>query len=99
MEDTQDQIDEDQNYFVLEELPSTSVFLEKSFSDLNADQKKRFFSYEVCVRLLYTENVREVEDVFKRLNKFTLPLKPQELGMQLTKVPSTLLARADEVIE
>src|SRR5581483_3872711 len=33
----------------------------------------------ICVRLLYTENQSEVEDVFKRLNKFTLPLKPQEL--------------------
>jgi hypothetical protein len=33
----------------------------------------------MCVRLLYTENQGEVEDVFKRLNKVTLPLRPQEL--------------------
>ena len=79
LEDAQDQTDDDHNHFMLDELPATSVFIGKKFSDLNADQKKRFFSYEVCVRLLYTENVREVEDVFKRLNKFTLPLKPQEL--------------------
>jgi hypothetical protein len=79
VEDAQDQTDDDHNQFMLDDLPANSVFLGKKFSDLNADQKKRFFSYEVCVRLLYTENVREVEDVFKRLNKFTLPLKPQEL--------------------
>jgi len=81
VEDVQDQADdnEDHNHFVLDNLPKTSIFLGKKFGDLNADQKKRFFAYEVCVRLLHTENVAEVEDVFKRLNKFTLPLKPQEL--------------------
>ena len=31
------------------------------------------------MRFLYTDDRREVEDVFKRLNKFTLPLKAQEL--------------------
>ena len=39
----------------------------------------RFFQYEICVRFLYTEDSREVEDVFKRLNKFAMPLKAQEL--------------------
>jgi hypothetical protein len=80
VEDEEDQEDEeDHNLFVLERLPANSVFKDKTFSDLTTEQKKRFFEYEICVRLLYTENEDEVEDVFKRLNKFTLPLKPQEL--------------------
>src|SRR6266849_6281320 len=70
---------EDHNAFVLDTLPATSKFKGKSFADIKGEQRKRFFQYEICVRLLYTENQAEVEDVFKRLNKFTLPLKPQEL--------------------
>ena len=70
---------DDNNLFKLNNLPNTSLYLGKGFSDLTVEQKKKFFSYEVCVRLLYTENQAEVEDVFKRLNKFTMPLKPQEL--------------------
>ena len=81
IEDAKDQLDNDpdNNDFVLDNLPKNSAFLSKAWSSLSADQKKRFFSYEVCVRLLHTDNLAEVEDVFKRLNKFTLPLKPQEL--------------------
>ncbi len=70
---------DDNNLFKLDNLPKASLYLGKGFADLTAEQKKKFFSYEVCVRLLYTENQAEVEDVFKRLNKFTMPLKPQEL--------------------
>jgi hypothetical protein len=70
---------DDNNHFKLTNLPKTSIYLDKGFSDLGPEQKKKFFAYEICVRLLHTENQAEVEDVFKRLNKFTLPLKPQEL--------------------
>lgn len=70
---------DDVNLFKLDNLPKTSLYIGKGFGDLTLDQKKKFFSYEVCVRLLHTENQAEVEDVFKRLNKFTMPLKPQEL--------------------
>ena len=67
------------NLFKLDNLPKTSLYIGKGFGDLNPEQKKKLFSYEICVRLLHTENQAEVEDVFKRLNKFTMPLKPQEL--------------------
>jgi hypothetical protein len=70
---------DDNNLFKLTNLPKTSLYLDKGFGDLTPEQKKKLFSYEICVRLLHTENQAEVEDVFKRLNKFTLPLKPQEL--------------------
>jgi Protein of unknown function DUF262 len=71
--------DEDNNLFSLEALPAASSFKDKSFVDVTGDARKQFFQYEMCVRYLYTEDIREVEDVFKRLNKFTLPLKAQEL--------------------
>jgi hypothetical protein len=70
---------DDYNLFKLTHLPKTSLYLDKCFSDLNLEQKKKFFAYEICVRLLHTKNQAEIEDIFKRLNKFTLPLKPQEL--------------------
>jgi hypothetical protein len=71
--------DEDHNLFALEKLPETSLYKDKTFADVTGEARKRFFQYEICVRNLYTEDRRIVEDVFKRLNKFTLPLKPQEL--------------------
>jgi hypothetical protein len=51
----------------------------KTFTDVAGEQRRRFFQYEICVRLLYTDETKQVEDVFKRLNKFMLPLRPQEL--------------------
>ncbi|MCE9553202.1 MAG: DUF262 domain-containing protein [Planctomycetes bacterium] len=70
---------QDNNNFRLEELPATSPHKDKSFTDVTGDARKRFFQYEICVRFLYTENITEIEDVFKRLNKFAMPLKAQEL--------------------
>jgi Protein of unknown function DUF262 len=77
-EDDQEE-DEDHNAFILDSLPATSTYKGKSFADIKGDHRKRFFQYEMCVRLLYSESRPEIEDVFKRLNKFTLPLKAQEL--------------------
>jgi len=79
IEREQDQEDENSNRFALEALPATSIHKGKTFADVTGEERKRFFQYEICVRFLYTEDRREVEDVFKRLNKFTLPLKAQEL--------------------
>lgn len=69
----------DSNLFVLDALPVASLYRGKAFAEVTGDARKRFFQYEICVRFLYTEELREVEDVFKRLNKYTLPLKAQEL--------------------
>lgn len=79
IERDEDQKDGDSNLFALDALPTTSIHKGKRFAEVTGDDRKLFFQYEVCVRFLYTEDRREVEDVFKRLNKFTLPLKPQEL--------------------
>ena len=80
VETEEDQLaDEDHNSFLLDKLPSTSPYKGKSFASLSTEAKKKFFQYEICVRFLYTDNRREIEDVFKRLNKYTMPLKAQEL--------------------
>jgi hypothetical protein len=67
------------NQFALVKLSDGSPYKDKTFADIVDEPRKKFYQYEICVRFLYTDNTREVEDVFKRLNKYTLPLKPQEL--------------------
>lgn len=79
IERDEDQIGENNNLFALEALPTMSVYKDRVFADIVGDERKRFYQYEICVRFLYTDEQRVVEDVFKRLNKFTLPLKAQEL--------------------
>lgn len=70
---------ESQNNFALEHLPPASPHKDLVFGGIPVDARKLFFQYEICVRFLYSENLRDVEDIFKRLNKYTMPLKPQEL--------------------
>lgn len=79
IERAEDQEVENSNLFALEALAATSIHKDKTFADLTGEERKLFFRYEICVRFLYNDDLKEVEDVFKRLNKFTLPLKPQEL--------------------
>jgi hypothetical protein len=79
LERTQDQEGEDNNNFELDKLAETSIHKDKTFADITGTARKNFFQYEICVRFLYTEDQKEVEDVFKRLNKYTMSLKPQEL--------------------
>lgn len=79
IEQDQDQIAEDKNLFVLDALPITSIHKDKTFAEVTGNERKQFFQYEICVRFLYTDDQMEVEDVFKRLNKYTLPLKAQEI--------------------
>jgi hypothetical protein len=71
--------EEDSNQFALERLPLSSPYKDVTFADLTSEKRKSFFQFEISARYLYTDNRQEVEDVFKRLNKYTLPLKPQEL--------------------
>jgi len=79
LEREEDREGADTNDFLLDVLPTTSVYKGFNFADVKGDQRKEFFRYEICVRFLYTDESREVEEVFKRLNKFAMPLKPQEL--------------------
>jgi len=79
VENTEDQEGTATNLFALEALPTNSAYKDKAFGDLSSEERKKFFRYLISVRYLHTEDRKEVEDVFKRLNKFTLALKPQEL--------------------
>ncbi len=79
IEKVEDQDGENNNQFTLDKLPDRSKFKALSFADVTGDARKLFYQYEICVRFLYTDSQKEVEDVFKRLNKFTMPLKAQEL--------------------
>jgi hypothetical protein len=94
IEDQADQEGEDVNRFALEALSPTSVHKDRTFGDLTIEERKRFFQYEICVRFLYTDDLKEVEDVFKRLNKFTLPLKAQELRNATYHGPFAKLSEA-----
>lgn len=79
LEREEDQLEEDNNSFALDKLPKDAEFYDATFAGLDKKKKGEMYSYQICVRYLYTSERREVEDVFKRLNKYTLPLKPQEL--------------------
>lgn len=79
LEREEDQDGDDNNNFVLSNLPAASKFKDISFADLSPVKRKEFYQYEICVRFIYSEDQRQIEDVFKRLNKFMMPLKAQEL--------------------
>lgn len=79
VETTEDQDGIDGNLFALNALPKNSEFRNLAFRDLQDEPRKMFFRYMLTFRYLHTEDTKEVENIFKRLNKFTLALKPQEL--------------------
>ena len=87
-----DEEERESNEFVLDELDSTSSWRGFSFADLSDEQKKDFFSYEFTVRYLYTESDEDTRDVFRRLNKYLTPLKPQELRNATYSGPFARLA-------
>ena len=93
VERAEDQEGEDHNAFSLEVLPETSIYKDKTFADITLNARKNLFQYEICVRFLYTEDQKKVEDVFKRLNKFTMPLKPQELRNATFHGPFAILSQ------
>jgi hypothetical protein len=67
------------NKFTLDKLEPNSDWANVSFAELTAEQKKSFYGYKFAVRYLNTDSDDEVRDMFRRLNKFLTPLKPQEL--------------------
>jgi hypothetical protein len=79
-EDDRDHRDKvDRNRFALDNLPAASKYRGTTFGDIVDQPRKDFFQFKISIRYLYTEKQKDVEDVFKRLNKFTLPLTAQEL--------------------
>jgi hypothetical protein len=82
------------NKFKLDKLDPTSPWRDLGFADLSDDQKKAFFGYRFVVRYLNTDRDDEVRDMFRRLNKFLTPLKPQELRNATYAGPFVQLVRA-----
>lgn len=74
-----DDDDDADNDFSLDKVDAQSEWYGKRFADLDEEDKRRFWRYRLAVRTLETEHDEEVRDMFKRLNKYTMPLKPQEL--------------------
>jgi hypothetical protein len=80
------------NKFVLDKLPTDSAWKDIAFEDLSDEDRVKFYSYKFAVRYLNTNNDADVRDMFKRLNQFLSPLKPQELRNAMFGGPFVRLA-------
>ena len=67
------------NKFSLDKLDADSDWYNATFAGLPPEAKKKFYGYQFAVRYLDTDSDDEVRDMFRRLNKYLAPLKPQEL--------------------
>lgn len=84
--------EEEYNKFVLDKIDPNSQWSNITFGELSDEEKKAFYGYKFAVRYLNTENNDEISDMFKRLNKFLTPLKPQELRNAMFSGPFIELA-------
>lgn len=87
-----DENEQESNGFALDKLDSGSEWRGLFFTGMNDEQRKAFFSYEFTARYLYTESDAATKDVFRRLNKYLTPLKPQELRNATYSGPFARLA-------
>lgn len=83
---------QESNKFVLELLPDDSKWKGLTFSMLSDEEKKDFYGYRFVVRYLNTNSDEQVRDMFRRLNQFLTPLKPQELRNAIYSGPFAQLA-------
>ena len=83
--------------FELRSLDDTSLWEGYVFSDLTDDQKASFFGHTMAVRYLQEANDYEIEDLFRRLNKYVTPLTAQELRNATFKGP--FLRLSEEIAE
>jgi hypothetical protein len=74
-----DPSEEEHNKFALDKVSATSPWRNKTFADLEEEDRKRFFGYRFSVRYLHTDSDDEIRDMFRRLNQFLTPLNAQEL--------------------
>jgi hypothetical protein len=93
---TEDQLEFDK--FPLDKLEADSDWFGLSFAELEAEGKRDFYGYALAVRYLDTDDEEEMKDMFRRLNRYTAPLKPQELRNATYEGPFARLATklADE---
>ncbi|MBE0544801.1 MAG: DUF262 domain-containing protein [Verrucomicrobia bacterium] len=74
-----DPTEEECNKFSLDKLEAGSKWQGQTFANLPKEEKEKFYGYRFAVRYLNTKNDGDIRDMFRRLNKFLTPLKPQEL--------------------
>jgi len=86
------------NGFRLDKVPPDSPWRNKTFTELTDRDKRAVYGYQFAVRLLKTDDAEDVRNVFRRLNRFLSPLKPQELRNATYSGPFAVLATklADE---
>ena len=84
--------EQEHNRFALDRLDTDSLWSNVAFDDLDDDQRVKFFDYQITVRYLLTNDETQVRDMFRRLNKFLTPLKPQELRNAIYTGPFIRLA-------
>ena len=65
--------------FELGYLDDDSMWSGYTFNDLTDEQKTALFGHPMAVRYLQDAEDHEIEDLFRRLNKYLTPLNPQEL--------------------
>ncbi len=83
--------EEEYNKFALDKLDVNSAWRNITFEELLDDKRSEFYGYTFSVRYLNTENDDEVRDMFRRLNKYLTPLKPQELRNATYSGPFTAI--------
>lgn len=71
--------EQDFNKFALDKLDNQSEWKNLRFADLPQPTRSAFFGYQFVIRYLRTNNEDDVKDMFRRINKYLTPLKPQEL--------------------
>jgi hypothetical protein len=73
--------------FSLDALDASSPWKDSAFDDLDETEKVHFWEYMLGVRYLTATDDKSVRDVFRRLNKYLMQLKGQELRNALYSGP------------
>ena len=80
--------------FQLRHLDPASHWDGYTFSDLTDEEKVSFFGHSMAVRNLQEAESGEIENLFRRLNKYVTPLNAQELRNATYKGPFARLAES-----
>lgn len=84
----------DREPFELRLLDSASIWAGYTFNDLRDDQKAQFYGHPMAVRYLQGAQDAEIDDLFRRLNKYLTPLNAQELRNATYRGPFLRLSEA-----
>ena len=80
--------------FELRYLEADSRWTGQTFDNLTDEQKAKFYGHSMAVRYLQEANPGDIEDLFRRLNKYVTPLNAQELRNATYKGPFLRLAES-----